>query len=292
MKRAILITENYTNLSTESFKIYLNDISQIDLFESAEEEANCATKAVNGDNNAKTELIMRNLRFVVSVAKKYENENAPILDLINQGNLGLIEAANRYDPTTGNKFISYAVWWVRKEIMEYLNNSSRTIRLPMTRIAHITRFNEEMNKLSQSEGKDITAQDMYDKIEGFTNQEIDNMLEIETLRVSSYDKQISHDDSEGGYLVDLLESNSEPTDHILLDNEKMNNMNKALSTLKPVQELIIRLYFGIDDDNPLNLNEIGEKLNISRERVRQIKEKGLKILRINLEKMGLNEFSF
>jgi RNA polymerase primary sigma factor len=292
MRRGVLITENFTNLTSESFRMYLNDISQIDLFETNEDEADCATKAVNGDMKAKTELIMRNLRFVVSVAKKYESENAPILDLINQGNVGLIEAANRFNPTFGNKFISYAVWYIRKEIIEYLNNSSRAIRIPMNKSGNITKFKDEVNRLVQKEGKEVSIYEMYDNLDSFTNHEIDGMMELETLNVLSYDKQISHDGSEGGCLVELLESDIEPTDHLLLAKDKLNAMNKVLGTLKPMQELIIRAYYGIDGDEPMNLNEIGEQLNISRERVRQVKEKGLLKLKFLLNQIDYKDFTF
>ena len=191
MKRQIVITKSFTNLSTQSFKQYLSDISKIDVFETPEEEAECAIKAAKGDKRAKDELVIRNLRFVVSVAKKYESQTSPLPDLVNQGNIGLIQASNRFDPSKGYKFISYAVWWVRREIMEYFYNSSRPIRIPVNKIGAIGRFNEATSKLVQEEGIELTANDMYGKLEGFTDTEIDTMLEIDNLNVLSYDKKIS-----------------------------------------------------------------------------------------------------
>lgn len=293
MKRPIVITESYTNLSSESFRAYLNDISQIDLFESPQEEFECATKAVNGDMRARTDLIRRNLRFVVSVAKKYENENAPLPDLINQGNIGLIEAANRFDPTTGNKFISYAVWWVRKEIMDYLNNCSRTIRIPLSKSNNIPKFNEEVNKLMMKEGMDITNFEMYDNLEGFSDNDIDNMVKIDNLRVLSYDKKMTNDEGEGSSMVDMLESNSESTDYIMLNEDKVYLLNKLLNTLNPKQEQVIKLFFGVDNGGLcMNLNEIAHEIGMTREGVRQVKEKALKILTINSRKMGLKDLPF
>lgn len=293
MKRKLVISEKYTNLSTQSLKNYLNDISQISVFETPEDEAECAVRAKNGDKKAMNELITRNLRFVISVAKRYENENAPLADLINQGNIGIIEAARRYEPSTGNKFISYAVWWIRKEIMDYLNNYSRVIRIPMTRVAHITRFNEEVNKLAQKEGKSVTAFDMYDKLDGFTNEEIDNMLEIKTLKATSYDKKMTNDEGDGDCLIDVIESTGDATDHLLIDDDRTFILNNLFTTLTPTQELVIKKYFGINNNGqPMNLSEVGTELGISRERVRQIKDKTLLILKVNSRKLGLNDLPF
>jgi RNA polymerase primary sigma factor len=291
MKRGILITENFTNVTTESFKNYLNDISKISLFDNPQDEADCAFRAKKGDNKAKEELVVRNLRFVVSVAKKYENENAPLTDLINQGNIGLIEAANRFDPDTGNKFISYAVWWVRKEIMEYLNNLSKPIRLPMTRMDHITKFNEAVNKVMHEEGGELSAIQLYGKLDGFDNNDIDNMLDIESYNVKSYDKKITLSDGEGNSLIDLLESTTDPTDHLLLSKEKQTIVNGIFKSLKPIEEMIVKKYFGIGDTQPMTLNEIGNDLDLSRERVRQIKEKTLKKLRRKILMSGVNEYN-
>ena len=295
MKRGIFISEKFTNLSTKSFKSYLNDISQISVFETAADEAECAYKAKTGDARALEELVTKNLRFVVSVAKKYENENAPLQDLINQGNIGLITAAHKFDPSRGHKFISYAVWWIRKEIMDYLNNNSRVIRIPMTRVAHISRFNEEVNKLSQEEGKSITAYDMYDKLEGFTNDEIDNMLEIDNLKAMSYDRPMVNDEGTGDSMVDMIESGDKSTDHLLLQNDKEFLFANLFINLSDRQADVIRMYFGINGTNsgqPMNLSEVGTELGISRERVRQVKEKALMILRINSKKLGLSDLPF
>lgn len=293
MKRPIVISENYTNLSSESFRAYLKDISQIDLFDSPEDEFECAQKAVSGDTKAKDELIMRNLRFVVSVAKKYENENAPLSDLINQGNIGLIDAANRFDPTMGNKFISYAVWSIRKEIMEYLNNCGRTIRIPTSKTNHISRFNDEVNKLIMKEGREVSHFEMYDNLEGFTEYEIDNMINVENLRVLSYDRKMVSDEGEGSSMLDILESDTDATDHLILEGDRKYLLNKLFSLLTEKQKKVIKLYFGIDNSGlRMNLSEIGYELGMTREGVRQVKEKALRLLQVKSRKLGLKEFPF
>ena len=226
----------------------------------------------------------------MSVAKKYENINAPLLDLVNQGNIGLVHAANKFDHTRGNKFISYAVWWIRKEIMDYLNNNSRTIRIPMTRIAHITRFNDEIDKLTQKECKPVTESDMYDKLDGFTNEEIDNMLEIDKLNPTSYDKKMTSDEGEGHFMVDMMKSDCDEPDHLLISDDKEYIINNLFNNLTDTQEFVIRKYFGIcNNGKTMNLSEIGVEIGVSRERVRQIKEKALLILKVNSNKLGLND---
>lgn len=292
MKRRIFISEKYTNVTTQSFKNYLNDISQISVFETPEDEADCAIKAKNGDKGAIDELVSRNLRFVVSVAKKYENANAPLQDLINQGNIGLITAAHKFDPSRGHKFISYAVWWIRKEIMDYLNNNSRMIKIPMTRVAHISRFNEEVSKLSQQEGKSLTAYDMYDKLDGFTNEEIDNMLEIDKIKPSSFDKQMVNEEGSGDSLVDMIESGGDETDHLLLANDKVFLIENLFTSLTDNQADVIRMYFGLGGKQPMNLSEVGTELGVSRERIRQVKDKALRILKVNSRKLGLTDLPF
>lgn len=290
MKRQIVITKSFTNLSTKSFKQYLNDISKIEKFESPEEEAECAIKAVNGDKRAKDELVMRNLRFVVSVAKKYESQTAPLSDLVNQGNIGLIQASNKFDPSKGYKFISYAVWWVRREIMEYFYNSSRTIRIPTNKIGVMNKFKEAKSKLVQEEGLELGANDMYGKLEGFTNNEIDSMIEIDNLNVLSYDKKISSSDGDTMSMLDLMESSTEPADHITMERDKSEVIESLLSNLNPTQKKVIKRYFGIGfNNNPMSLSEISNELELSRERIRMIKLRALKILKRSPKVLELND---
>lgn len=290
MKRQIVITKSFTNLSTKSFKQYLNDISKINKFESPEEEAECAIKAVNGDKRAKDELVMRNLRFVVSVAKKYESQSAPLPDLVNQGNIGLIQASNRFDPSKGYKFISYAVWWVRREIMEYFYNSSRAIRIPTNKISAISKFNEAKSKLAQEEGLELAANDMYGKLEGFTDSEIDSMIEIDNLNVLSYDKNISNSEGNTVSMLDLMESSTESTDQMAINRDKLEVMESLLCDLNPTQKKVIKKFFGIGHNiHPMSLSEISNELGLSRERIRMIKLRALKLLKKSRKSLELNE---
>ena len=234
MKRQIVITKSFTNLSSQSFKQYLNDISKIDKFETPEDEANCADRALKGDEKARHELVIRNLRFVVSVAKKYESQSAPLPDLVNQGNIGLIQAAHRFDPSKGYKFISYAVWWIRREIIDYFYNSSRAIRIPTNKIGAMNRFNEAKDKLIQEECFNLTTNDMYGKLEGFTDIDIDNMVEIDNLNVLSYDKKISSSDGDTMSMLDLMESNTDSTDNMVINKDREAIMESILSHLNPI----------------------------------------------------------
>lgn len=293
MKRGIVITENYTNLTTESLRYYLREVAKIKVFETAEEEYECAVKAVNGDEKALDELVTRNLRFVISVAKKYQNENAPLSDLIDQGNIGLIEAARKYDPTMGNKFISYAVWWIRKEIMDYLNNDTRMVRLPLNKVTMINKFNRAVDKLKQSEGRDVTKEELYEVLEGFDKDEIDDIFKINESVTTSYDKTLT-DETGSISLIDTIESESKEsqTDHLMLDSDNKDVFNNLFTKLNPTQEKVIKLFFGIGTNRPMNLSEVGTELGISRERVRQIKERALRILKVNGRNLGLNELPF
>jgi RNA polymerase primary sigma factor len=290
MKRQIVITKSFTNLSSQSFKQYLNDISKIDKFETPEDEADCADRALKGDEKARHELVIRNLRFVVSVAKKYENKNAPLPDLVNQGNIGLIQATNRFDPSKGYKFISYAVWWIRREIMDYFYNSSRPIRIPTNKLSAMSKFNEATNKLTQEEGVDLTANDMYGKLDGFTDNEIDSMIEIDNLNVLSYDKKISSSDGDTMSMLDLMESNTDSTDNMVINKDREAIMESILSHLNPTQREVIKRYFGIGyNGNVMNLSEIANELGLSRERVRMIKIRALKLLKRSPKSLELHE---
>tara|TARA_R110001592_G_scaffold233423_1_gene491038 strand:- start:3047 stop:3922 length:876 start_codon:yes stop_codon:yes gene_type:complete len=290
MKRQIVITKSFTNLSTISFKQYLNDISKIDKFETAEEEAECAIKAINGDEKAKHELVVRNLRFVVSVAKKYESKTASLPDLVNQGNIGLIHATSRFDPSKGYKFISYAVWWIRREIMDYFYNSASPIRIPTNKIGAMSKFNEATSKLVQEEGVELTANDMYGKVEGFTDSQIDSMIEIDNLNVLSYDKKISSSDGDTMTMLDLMESSGDATDHITMTRDKIDMMEALLNSLNPTQKEVIQKYFGIGyNGNTMSLSEISNDIGLSRERVRMIKLRALKILKGSPRALDLNE---
>jgi RNA polymerase primary sigma factor len=291
-KRGILITESITTRESASFKAYLRDISQIDLFETPEKEMECALKVLDGNEKAKDELVRRNLRFVVSVAKKYQGPNASLEDLVNQGNMGLYEAAARFDPTRGAKFISYAVWYVRKEILLYISTNGSTIKLPSNRLNQLPKFNNAVNEVSQRLGREADIEDLIDNLDNYTEREIENLMEVKTIGTSSMDKMLSGD-GDGGTLHDVLENPDAPaTDSLMINNQNEEVFNNLLSTLTPKQEDVIRMYFGIGYEYGRNLDEIGTEMGVSRERVRQIKERSLRILRKKSKDLGVDALSF
>lgn len=291
--RQIKITERITGRESNAFKAYLKEISQIDVFETPEKEAECAYRAFEGDEKAIEELVKRNLRFVVSVAKNYyTNSNVTLEDLVNEGNIGLLDAAKRFNPSTGNKFISYAVWHIRKCIMEYLTNSSRTIRIPANRVNAINSLNKKIDYLSKNLSRDVELGDLLDNINDMSDTEIESLISISNMSVKSLNTNLSSD-GDSGTLLDIIESDEfEPSDFLMEEDQKTRVLNLLISKIKPVEGQVLKLYFGIGMDYGLNLNEIGSELGISRERVRQIKERGLKRLRIRSREMGINELSF
>jgi len=307
--RGFKINERITGLESESFKTYLREVSQIEKFESAEAEAEVAMRAFEYRNIAETcedkaetkmyideaeiaisELVSRNLRFVISVAKQYLNNNVALEDLVNEGNAGLLEAARRFDPTTGNKFISYAVWYVRKDIMNYLSKSSRTIKLPTNKVTSLVNFNNKVNDIRQRLGREVTIEDLLGEVEGYSDKEIHNMMEIQSISTTSMDMKFD-DDGNSNTLSDVLTSDSiKSTDHLVLEESKNELLEKVLSKLSDRDKKIMKLYYGIGVNSPMNLHEIGTEVGLTREAVRLIKEKSLKKMRVTVNNLGLKSF--
>jgi len=293
MRRGIKITDNITTIESESLRAYFKEVSKIKMFATKEDEYDCALKAFNGDEDAIRELTTKNLRFVISVAKKYVSHNASLGDLINEGNIGLQEAAKRFDPDQGVKFISYGVWYIRKEIMLYLSNLTNTIKLPSNKLNKLPKFKEAINTLTQGLGREVEISELLDNIDGFTEKEIENLLEISKIKTSSMDKVLRGVSHDGDTLHDVLISTDMPdTDSLIIDTQKEELFNNLLSSINPIQEKVVRMYYGIGYEYGRNLEEIGIELEVSRERVRQIKEKGLIALRIKTREIGVGEFSF
>jgi RNA polymerase primary sigma factor len=307
--RGLRITERITGLESESFKAYLREVSKIEKFESAEAEAEVAMKAFEYRNIAETcedkaeakmymdeaevaisELVSRNLRFVISVAKQYLNNNVDLEDLVNEGNAGLLDAARRFDPTTGNKFISYAVWYVRKDIMNYLTKNSRTIKLPSNKVNTLVNFNNKVNDVRQRLGRDVTISDLLGEVDGYTDKEIHDLMEVQTITTTSMDIKFD-DDGNSSTLSDVLTSDSiKSTDHLVLEESKNELLEKVLSRLSDRDKKIMKLYYGIGINSPMNLHEIGTEVGLSREAVRLIKEKSLKKMRVSVKKLGIESF--
>lgn len=274
--RQLKIIKQVTNRETASLEKYLQEIGKVGLI-TADEEVSLAQKIKIGDKNALEKLTKANLRFVVSVSKQYQNQGLSLPDLINEGNLGLIKAARRFDETRGFKFISYAVWWIRQSIMQALAEQSRIVRLPLNRIGSINKINKAYAQLEQEYGREPNA------------QEIANLLEVdeEDVKVSlkNQGRHVSMDapliSDEENSLYDVIKSSDDsisPEKELIYDSLKIE-IERAISTLTKREADVLRLYFGLNRKAPLSLEEIAEKYDLSRERVRQIKEKAIKRLK-------------
>jgi len=273
--RQLKIIKQVTNRENSFFDKYLHEIAQIKLI-TAEEEVNLARRMHNGDLEARDALINANLRFVVSVAKQYQNLGLSLPDLINEGNLGLIEAAQRFDETRGFKFISYAVWWVRQAIMQALANNARIVRLPLNRMGHINKIKRIIAELEQKFEREPTILEITQELE-LTHSDVKMAIE-NAGRYISMDAPLIQGKEENMYDVLLNEDASSSGKELLMDSLR-KEIDRVLNTLTRREADIIRLYFGLNGKNEHSLGEIGEEFNITRERIRQIKEKAIKRLK-------------
>ena len=273
--RQLKITKQVTNRETASLDKYLQEIGKVDLI-SADEEVELAKKIKEGNEIALEKLTKANLRFVVSVAKQYQNQGLSLPDLINEGNLGLIKAAKRFDETRGFKFISYAVWWIRQSILQALAEQSRIVRLPLNKIGSINKINKTYASLEQRYEREPSA------------DEIASVLEISANDVRESQRNsgrhISMDaplvDGEDSNLYDVIMSGESPNpDDSLINDSLRTEIERSLTTLTEREADVIRLYFGLGSKHAMTLEEIGEKFDLTRERVRQIKEKGIRRLK-------------
>ncbi|HCQ30149.1 MAG TPA: RNA polymerase subunit sigma [Flavobacteriales bacterium] len=274
--RQLKITKQVTNRDTTSLDKYLQEISKVDLI-TAEEEVELAQRIRQGDEKALEKLTKANLRFVVSVAKQYQNQGLSLPDLINEGNLGLIKAAKRFDETKGFKFISYAVWWIRQSILQALSEQARIIRLPLNKIGSINRLNKAFAELEQRYEREPTIEELATFLE-IKPSEIKDTLRNNT-RPLSVDAPLSEDEDSNN-LLDVLDKNDIPRPDSRLINESLvHEVERALSTLSYREAAIIKMYYGIAGFPQMTLEEIGEQLELTRERVRQIKEKAIRRLK-------------
>ncbi len=273
--RQLKITKSITNRDSASLDKYLQEIGREELI-TAEDEVELAQRIKQGDQVALEKLVKANLRFVVSVSKQYQNQGLTLPDLINEGNLGLIKAAQRFDETRGFKFISYAVWWIRQSILQAIAEQARIVRLPLNQVGSLNRINKTFSKLEQEFEREPSP------------EEIAECLEIEKEKVTESQKisgrHVSVDapfkDGEDGTLLDVLSNTNSPkTDVSLMYESLQNEIERSLSTLTERERGVIKDFFGIGIPHPLSLEEIGDKFGLTRERVRQIKEKGIRRLR-------------
>ena len=273
--RQLKIIKQVTNRETVSLDKYLHEIGKVDLL-STDEEVALARKIREGDPEALSKLVKANLRFVVSVAKQYQNQGLSLPDLINEGNLGLIKAAQRFDETRGFKFISYAVWWIRQSILQALAEQARIIKLPLNKIGSINKVNRALVELEQKFEREPTIYELADMLT-LAPEDIKEALRS-SGRPISMDAPLTQDDDSSMYDV-ILSPDSPQPDRGLLNESLRREIERALSTLTPRESSIIRMYFGLNGKQPLTLEEIGEELDLTRERVRQIKEKALRRLK-------------
>jgi RNA polymerase primary sigma factor len=274
--RQLKITKQVTNRDTPSLDKYLQEIGRVKLI-TAEEEVELAVKIKQGDDEALEKLAKANLRFVVSVAKQYQGQGLSLPDLISEGNLGLIKAAKRFDETRGFKFISYAVWWIRQQILQSLAEQARIVRLPLNKIGSINKINKAFAKLEQEYERPPTAHELADLLE-MTLEEVKSSLS-NTSRHVSMDAPLREGD-DGGTMMDVMRNDSTPSPlETLMTDSLRNEIERSLDSLSSREADVIRFYFGLNGNQPHTLEEIGQKFDLTRERVRQIKEKAIKRLK-------------
>jgi len=273
--RQLKIIKQVTNRETPSLDKYLHEIGKEDLI-TAEEEVELARRIKSGDNEALDKLIKANLRFVVSVSKQYQNQGLSLPDLINEGNLGLIKAAQRFDETRGFKFISYAVWWIRQSILQALAEQARIVRLPLNKIGSINKINKTFSELEQRYEREPSHLEIAQALE-LAPKDVKNSIASSGRHVSM-DAPITQDEDTNLYDVLLSKENQSP-DKALVNDSLRKEIERALNTLTPREADIIRLYFGLNGKHAHTLEEIGEQFSLTRERVRQIKEKAINRLK-------------
>lgn len=276
--RQLKITKSITNRESQSLEKYLQEIGKVDLL-TPEEEVDLAKKIKEGDREALEKLTQSNLRFVVSVAKQYQNQGLSLSDLINEGNLGLIKAAQRFDETRGFKFISYAVWWIRQSILQALAEQSRIVRLPLNKVGSLNKINRAFAALEQQFEREPTPEEIATLLE-LPVEEIETTLGVASRHVSMDAPFV---DGEDNSLLDILENPNamEADSHLEYGESLQREIERSLSTLTGRQKDVLKLYFGIGIEHPVSLEDIGDTLGLTRERVRQIKDKAIGKLREN-----------
>lgn len=274
--RQLKITKSITNRESQSLEKYLQEIGKVDLL-TPEEEVELAKRIKSGDQAALEKLTKANLRFVVSVAKQYQNQGLSLSDLINEGNLGLIKAAQRFDETRGFKFISYAVWWIRQSILQALAEQSRIVRLPLNKVGSLNKINKAFSELEQAYEREPSAEELAEQLE-IPTEEVETTLGVAARHVSMDAPFVTGEDNS---LLDVLENGTTGNTDTELEYKQSlrKEIERSLSTLTERQCDVIKLYFGIGVEHPMSLEDIGDKFGLTRERVRQIKDKAINKLR-------------
>ncbi|HTA82005.1 MAG TPA: sigma-70 family RNA polymerase sigma factor [Bacteroidia bacterium] len=274
--RQLKITKSITNRESASLDKYLQEIGREELI-TAEEEVILAKKILDGDERSLEKLTRANLRFVVSVAKQYQNQGLSLPDLINEGNLGLIKAAKRFDPTRGFKFISYAVWWIRQSILQALAEQSRIVRLPLNQVGSLNKLNKTFSRLEQQFEREPLPEELSEILD-LPMDKVKDTMQLSGKHVS-VDAPFANGDDNNSLLDVLVNHDSPRADSMLIKESLKREIERSLSTLSEREKEVIKLFFGLDVPHPLTLEEIGAKFDLTRERVRQIKEKAIRRLR-------------
>lgn len=278
--------KHITNREAASLDKYLSEIAKEPLL-TPEEEIQLAIKIRNGDNLALEKLIKSNLRFVVSVAKQYQNQGLSLGDLINEGNVGLMKAARRFDETRGFKFISYAVWWIRQSILQALAEQSRIVRLPLNRVGTLNRIGKEYGKLEQEFEREPSPEELANALE----MDVEELSDVMLMNGKPMSMDAPFNQNDENSLHDVLVNDDLPSpDEELMTESLKTEIKSALDVLNEREKEVLKLYFGIDTEQALTLEEIGEKFNLTRERVRQIKEKAIRKLRHNSKSKNLKSY--
>lgn len=262
----------------------MKEVNEIPML-TPDQEAKLAKKAINGDRAASEQLVTSNLRFVISVAKQYATDKLSLEDLVNEGNIGLIRAVGKFDPDKGYKFISFAVWWVIKTIMEYVSNYGKTVRIPTNRINELSNLNKYVSAIEQKTCYKADIQEVISEFGGEMSNEDFNLLDrLNNFTVDSLDREVSgsEDESRGVFMSDFMyDKDANSTDYLLGETDLKRELNTALSTLKPRNKQIMEMLFGLNGYQPMTLQEVGDKIGLTREMVRQVKAKSLGVMSEN-----------
>lgn len=279
--KQLKISHKLTNRENESFKQYLKEVGDIEIFETSEEEYAVAERASLGDRKAIDELVKRNLRFVISVAKQYAADDLPLEDLVNEGNIGLIMAAEKFTPTKGYKFISYAVWWIRKVILEHIAKHGKMVRIPANKLNSLSKLDKKIAELEQIKGRRVDVREVIEEFGNEINDDDFVFLDVlSSYSMDSLDRQVGNE--EGSSLGELIADKSfKPTDHLLSGSDLIAEINASLDVFKPRDKRIMEALYGLNGAAPMTLKEIGEEVGITREMARQVREKCLRKLREN-----------
>ncbi len=274
--KPLVITTKITSRESESFKAYLKEVSDIPAFETSEAEHECAMKAWNGDEKAKEELIRRNLRFVISCAKQYQMNGASLEDLVNEGNLGITAAASRFDPTMGYKFISYAVWYIRKDITTFLSNHTRTIKLPTNKVGAVAKYRKRLEVLEQKLERQAETTDMLVAYDDYTKDDVDLLNELLFNDTSSLDMRVGDDGGSASRHELISDPSMGRADDLTMKSDMEININALISLLTAHEKDIITRLYGLNGNTPETLADVGDYYDVTRESIRQRRDKAFR----------------